>query len=263
MEESSNATPSSLSEASSASATPASTPTYVATAVVRRRATTCEILYLTEQQYLNWCLLIGNDYTVVRPRNKLALKDSSTTETLTDAQTFSQVAHGHSSNVISQLKLLVQNYDDCYLTSDDEELLSAVLFSFDLYELRDLSGYDKAVSSEDGDIIDDQAVMTLSKSQKNDLRQLFGSGMSVIDVVEHCRDSDSDGFSSVTNEHIQAYRTMIEELKLSNRVEQYKFDGIPQWVDVCTGHYYQLVVSEYIRFIRSKSSTNKILMVHV
>lgn len=98
---------------------------------VYRRSEIAEALGISEMQFVEWCILIGNDNTVVFPRRDFSAPSQDW-----------RIFGGNSLETIDELFELIWSEGDGFMvTSDNTELQHAINYSRSCYELEDLSAF--------------------------------------------------------------------------------------------------------------------------
>ena len=123
----------------------------IGSAIVWRREKLSEILGMTESQLVEWVLLIGNDYTkhfYLSPKISPFSYDDLIASTHSNKDMseleISQIWELADRNRLDALRAFILSRDPTFLlTSDIEDVEAALRYSRRLYDLEDVSDYDK------------------------------------------------------------------------------------------------------------------------
>ena len=235
-------------------------PDKVSHSLVRvfRRAQTASICGVTEPQFIEWCILSGNDFTVsfdiadfdglqceVSPRKK-DNGSSRVKERCGDAK-----------------RLIKGRGEDFRLDSSNPKLKMAIEFSRDFYELRDLSKYPIDPPDEDVQLVslsqgDGAAVSRWVKSHQRtrNLMTLRDVGLTSCTILKEMHSSSLnddipaiDLLENVTPIHLNALERMLQHVDYHHRIPDFEFKH-PKWRDIMFTHYYQLICKFLLKHYR-------------
>ena len=191
-------------------------------ACVWRRETTCSLLQISERQFVELCIYLGNDFT--------------------DTCDKALFIRPHNSD-LSVYALCGKTLADHMLSSADPELQRAIEFSRDFYELRDLTHYDY-----DAKVIY-RSIYTLSEEQQLALREVFNDNraLGLRELLHICCRICPE----ITQEHAEALRLTAADLSGSSTTVN--LDDIStnhsicdvSWDDVIAADFYQMVYKEW------------------
>ena len=119
----------------------------------------------TESQFVEWCIIIGNDYTEGYSRglfkgfdNNIEINEDENDEDDNNNNNINTITvkftNKHSAEYLNQLReLIILQNNDFKLFSDHVDLQLIINFSRDLYSLNDLINYKKDEDVDEGIII--------------------------------------------------------------------------------------------------------------
>eukprot|EP01036_Dinobryon_divergens_P034678 gene34678-44844_t len=250
---------------------------------VWRRSELAADLCLSESQFVELALLIGNDYTGVFPRSQLQLH--------TETSSCIHISCGDdncSLNAIDVMVKYIQSLPSDYkLTSSNTSLQIALEYSRALYELGDILNYPEDSKH--------TRLMSLCVRQLDSIRRYvryrvdMTSTMNDNDVATIAIDylynfvkkgSASEVQYSIPLDNVQSLETMVQKLTsvMEMQEEEEGDDGmesvlvlvldkkvkalvddttlIPQWNDVIAAHQYQLICKEIFKCIRKNTTAS-------
>ena len=190
-------------------------------ACVWRREVTCLLLQISERQFVELCIYLGNDFTDVY-----------------DKALFNKPHNADLSVYALCGKALV----DHMLSSADPELQRAIEFSRDFYELRDLTHYDY-----DAKVVY-RSIYTLSEEQELKLHEVFNDNraLSMSELLHTCCPICPE----ITPEHAEAL--LLTTADLSNGGASTSGSSVDNssvcdvsWDDVIAADFYQMVYKEW------------------
>jgi hypothetical protein len=207
-------------------------------AVVWRRDMIACGLELTEEQVIEWAILVGNDYTNHYPRDLYLL----------NGQPLLGLPTGYSQQEMSRIRDVIKAAEPAILSSNDPQLQLAIEFSRDLYELRSLEKYPVDDSEE--------RVFALTKEQRSACQQQILTMMTasatsnltstalILNLMKIYRQVWSS-FFIISDEHLLAIEMMHEHLN-GPSISSSKSTStiIPNWMDAMVAHNYQLLCKE-------------------
>lgn len=140
---------------------------------VWRRSETAAAFDMTENQFREWCILIGNDYTSHFSRSLYCDLDIEMMEEErhNHRESATEVNRMGYESIMKLKSYLNELPDDFQLSSDDAMLQQAILYSRGLYDLIDASNYQPLTVVNAGSYED--TIMPLSRDQKADIDQYF------------------------------------------------------------------------------------------
>lgn len=203
-------------------------------APVWRRATTCELLHMTEQQFVELCIFKGNDFT----------KD------------YGKALFNRPSNcVFSEYELCDTALADHMWSSAHPKLQRAIDFSRDFYELHDLRGYgydDRYVYP---------SIYTLRREEELILHGIFYQyrALGLRELLSKCYSIICPGILPV---HLRALELTTSTLtpssvgKESTTRPQDNLDtpseSVPTWYDVIAADLYQMIYKEWRYWLKNQ-----------
>jgi HrpA-like RNA helicase len=230
---------------------------------VFRREQIASICGMTEPQFIEWCLLSGNDFTasfdisdfdglecegIVEKDKKGNLKKKD------DGYSRVKERSGDAKRIIKA------RGKDFRLNSSNPKLKMAIEFSRDFYELRDLSKYPIDPPDEEVQLVSLTAgdcaaithwIDTHLKTRK--LMTLQGVGVIGWTLMRemYCSQTDDspaiDLLENVTPIHLNALERMLQQPHHHDPDYQFKH---PNWHDLMFTHYYQLVCKFLLKHSR-------------
>ena len=203
-------------------------------ACVWRRKVTCELLQISERQFVELCIYLGNDFSDVYDKGLFTKPHISD---------------------LSVYALCGKALADHMLSSADPELQRAIEFSRDFYELRDLTHYDY-----DAKVVY-RSIYTLSEEQELALREVFNDNraLGLRELLHICCRICPE----ITQEHAEALR--LTAVDLSGSSTTVNLDDIStnhsicdmSWDDVIAADFYQMVYKEWRKWaVRQELKAN-------
>lgn len=229
---------------------------------VFRRSQTASICGLTESQFVEWCILSGNDFTL---SFDIADFDGLEREVIEkDKKGSSKKDDGSFVRVkerCSDAKRIIKGRgEDFRLNALNPKLKMAIEFSRDFYELRDLSKYPIDPPDEEVHLVSltvgDRAAITRwieSHPRKRKPMSLQDVGLTSCTILKEMLSSSlNDDFpaidllENVTPVHLNALERMLRQL---HEQRDYHFKH-PNWRDIMFTHYYQLICKSLLKQFR-------------
>jgi hypothetical protein len=253
---------------------------------VFRREITARICGLTESQFVEWCILSGNDFTSSFEMTHFDVcRGSSGNEE--DQKNSGKKKDMHSGALTTKAKersgdakrIIKSQREDFHLTStSNAKLHMAIEYSRDFYELRDLSKYPIDPPDDEPQLValslgDCAAISHWIESHRHgfDVMKLQHIGRTAWNVLKEISiSSQNDDFSAenlfdhINPVYLNTLLRMLTSPLLSSPVisQQMNFQfKHPNWRDIMFTHHYQLVCKYLLKCVRkSTRRDSEILM---
>eukprot|EP01041_Mallomonas_annulata_P016660 gene16660-34677_t len=246
---------------------------------VWRRSELAGDLGLSESQFVELALLIGNDFTGVFPRSQLQLHiETSSCSHFPGDEDYSKDA------IDAMVEYIQSLPDDYQLTSSNTSLQTALEYSRALYELGDILNYPEdskhirlmALCDEQLDSIRTYVKGRVGMNNDKTLVDDDVASIAIDYLYAFLEDGDGselgEDLYSIPLDNVQSLETMVQKLTsvMEMQEEEEGDDGMesvslaldkkekalvddtfpPQWNDVIAAHQYQLICKEIFKCIR-------------